>query len=173
MNDKRRFGNIKILLLDVDGVLTTGDVIYTDSGEQVKHFNVKDGLGIRMLMKAGIQVGIITGRKAGALHHRCRNLGLTMVYDGVRDKVKVLETIVAETGIDAADIAYIGDDLPDLAIMRKVGTAIAVADAHDMIHDTAHIATRAKGGNGAVREICESILKSQNKWDQLVKTLFE
>lgn len=162
-----------MLLLDVDGVLTAGEVIYTDSGDQIKQFNVRDGVGIRMVKKAGIQVGLITGRKAGALHHRCKNLGLTLVYDGVSDKVQVLNTILSETGLQADQVAFVGDDLPDLAVMRKVGLAVAVADAHDMIRATAHITTRAPGGRGAVREICEIILKAQNKWDQMVKTLFE
>jgi 3-deoxy-D-manno-octulosonate 8-phosphate phosphatase (KDO 8-P phosphatase) len=169
---EKRLKGIQMLLLDVDGVLTTGEIIYTDSGEQIKIFNVKDGLGIRMLKEAGIQVGVITGRKGEALRHRCQNLGLTLVFDGARDKIKAMEKIAGETGIPLESMAFVGDDLPDLSVMQKAGLAVAVADAHEMIRHIAHVTTRAKGGRGAVREICEAILKAQNKWDDLVDRLF-
>jgi 3-deoxy-D-manno-octulosonate 8-phosphate phosphatase (KDO 8-P phosphatase) len=163
---------IEILLLDVDGVLTQGDIVYNDSGEQIKRFNVRDGVGIRMLKNAGIQVGIITGRTAGALRHRCENLGLDLIFEGVHDKAAVLEQICARTGISAAAIAFMGDDLPDLGIMKKVGLPIAVADAHEMVRDAARMVTNAAGGRGAVREISEAILKAQGKWDALIRKLF-
>jgi 3-deoxy-D-manno-octulosonate 8-phosphate phosphatase (KDO 8-P phosphatase) len=169
---EKRLKGIQMLLLDVDGVLTTGEIIYTDSGEQIKIFNVKDGLGIRMLKEAGIQVGVITGRKGKALRHRCQNLGLTLVFDGARDKIKAMKKIAGETGIPLESMAFIGDDLPDLSVMQKAGLAVAVADAHEMIRHIAHVTTRAKGGRGAVREICEAILKAQNKWDDLIDRLF-
>lgn len=161
-----------MLLLDVDGVLTGGEIIYTDTGEQIKLFNVKDGVGIRMLKKAGIRVGIITGRSGGALRHRCDNLGIDLVFDGVHDKVGVLEQIMEKHRVAPAAIAFIGDDLPDLGILRQVGLAVAVADAHEMIRDAAHITTNAPGGRGAVREISEMILKAQGKWEALIKRLF-
>jgi 3-deoxy-D-manno-octulosonate 8-phosphate phosphatase (KDO 8-P phosphatase) len=169
---EKRLKGIQMLLLDVDGVLTTGEIIYTDSGEQIKIFNVKDGLGIRMLKEAGIQVGVITGRKGKALRHRCQNLGLTLVFDGARDKIKAMKKIAGETGIPLESMAFIGDDLPDLSVMQKAGLAVAVADAHEMIRHIAHVTTRAKDGRGAVREICEAILKAQNKWDDLIDRLF-
>jgi 3-deoxy-D-manno-octulosonate 8-phosphate phosphatase (KDO 8-P phosphatase) len=162
-----------MLLLDVDGVLTGGEIIYTDSGEQIKSFNVKDGVGIRMLKKAGIRVGIVTGRSGGALRHRCDNLGIDLVFDGVRDKTKVLEQIVTTHRVAPEAIAFVGDDLPDLGIMRQVGLAVAVADAHEIIRKTAHITTTVGGGRGAVREISEMILKTQGKWDDLIKRLFD
>jgi 3-deoxy-D-manno-octulosonate 8-phosphate phosphatase (KDO 8-P phosphatase) len=172
MQPTEQLKSIQILLLDVDGVLTQGDIIYNDTGEQIKRFNVRDGVGIRMLKKAGIQVGIITGRTAGALRHRCENLGLDLVFEGVHDKAAVLEQICANTGVPAAAMAFMGDDLPDLSIMKKVGVPIAVADAHEMVRDAARLVTNAAGGRGAVREISEAILKAQGKWDALVRRLF-
>jgi 3-deoxy-D-manno-octulosonate 8-phosphate phosphatase (KDO 8-P phosphatase) len=163
---------IRMVLLDVDGVLTAGEIIYGDSGEQHKIFDVKDGVGIRMLKAAGIRVGIVTGRAGEALLHRCRNLGIDLVFDGVRDKAKVLAQIVEQTGIDPEATAFVGDDLPDLSIMQKVGLAVAVADAHKMVRRAAHITTWAAGDRGAVREVCDAVIKAQGRWDELVQTLF-
>ncbi len=168
-----RLKKIRVLLLDVDGVLTAGEIIYSDRGEQLKVFNVKDGVGIRMLKAAGLQVGIITGRTGQALRHRCQNLGIDLVFDGIRDKTMVLRDLVAQTGIAEEQIAFIGDDLPDLAIMKKAGAAIAVADAHDLVKQAAHMTTQAGGGRGAVREACEAILKAQGNWDTLIQELFD
>jgi 3-deoxy-D-manno-octulosonate 8-phosphate phosphatase (KDO 8-P phosphatase) len=163
---------IQMVLLDVDGVLTAGEIIYSDNGDQLKVFNVKDGIGIRLLKEAGLQVGIITGRKGKALRHRCLNLGIDLIYDGVRDKLNVLETVTQRTGVAPAAMAYVGDDLPDLPIMKAVGLAVAVADAHELVRNCAHIVTKAPGGRGAVREISEAILKAQGQWDALIHRLF-
>ena len=163
---------IKLLLLDVDGVLTTGQVIYDDDGKETKIFNVRDGLGLRMLMEAGVSVGIVTGRRSMALTHRCKNLGIELLLDGIRDKAAALKKILVQTGIDAGATAFVGDDLPDLPIMRRVGVPIAVADAHEQIRDMALWTTAAKGGCGAVREVCERILKARDVWDELVERLF-
>ena len=164
---------IKMVLLDVDGVLTSGDIIYSDSGEQIKIFNVRDGVGIRLLKEAGLKVGIITGRKGKALHHRCVNLGIDLIFDGVRRKDKVLDDITARTGIPKDAMAFMGDDLPDLPVMKRVGLAVAVGDAHEIIRRKAHIITSAPGGKGAVREISEAILKAQGKWAELIGRLFD
>lgn len=172
MKPSEQLKQIEILLLDVDGVLTEGDIVYNDNGEQIKRFNVKDGVGIRMLKKAGLQVGIITGRTAGAVRHRCENLGLDLVFEGVHDKAAVLEQICAKTGVSSAAMAFMGDDLPDLGIMKKVGLPIAVADAHELVRDAARMVTNAEGGRGAVREISEAILKARGKWDTLIQGLF-
>lgn len=161
-----------MLLLDVDGVLTSGEIIYSDSGEQIKIFNVKDGIGIRLVKEAGIQVGIITGRKGKALQHRCDNLGIDLIFDGVRDKEKVLDDISAKTGIPYEEMAFIGDDLPDVPVMKKVGLAVAVGDASATVRQHAHMTTRAFGGKGAVREVCEAILMKQGIWDDLIQRLF-
>jgi 3-deoxy-D-manno-octulosonate 8-phosphate phosphatase (KDO 8-P phosphatase) len=164
---------VRLLLLDVDGVLTGGEIIYADNGDQIKHFNVKDGVGIRMLMKAGIRVGIITGRSSAALRHRCDNLGIDLVYDGVADKVEVLKRIVDQQEFSTEQIAFLGDDLPDLGILKRVGLAAAVADAHELVRKAVHLTTSARGGQGAVREISEMILKAQDKWDELIRRLFD
>ncbi len=167
-----RLKQIQMLLLDVDGVLTCGEIIYSDSGEQIKIFSVKDGVGIRLLKKAGFEVGIVTGRKGKALAHRCQNLGIDLVLDGVHDKAQAVERISTQTGVALEAMAFIGDDLPDLPAMKKVGLAVAVADAHDMVCRCAHMTTRALGGRGAVREVCEEILKAQGLWDELTRKLF-
>ncbi len=156
----------RLLLLDVDGVLTDGTITYTDSGEQIKSFSSKDGLGIRLLMEASIMVGIVTGRASNALLHRCQNLGIDLVFDGVKDKAKALDTIVLKTGIPPDHIAFMGDDLIDLPAMLKVGVAITVPNAPAEVRDRAHIITRSQGGKGAVREICETILKAQGLWEK-------
>jgi 3-deoxy-D-manno-octulosonate 8-phosphate phosphatase (KDO 8-P phosphatase) len=167
-----RLQQIKLVLLDVDGVLTPGQIIYDDSGNQLKIFDVKDGLGIRLLKEAGIGVGIVTGRTGSALRHRCSNLGIDLIFDGIRDKRAVLEKIKERTGIAAQATAFVGDDLPDIPIMRRVGLAVAVADAHELVRQCAHMTTRAPGGRGAVREVCETILKSQGRWEELINKLF-
>ncbi len=167
-----RLKQIALVLLDVDGVLTTGQVIYDDTGQETKVFHVRDGLGIRMLMEAGIQVGIVTGRRSTALVHRCRNLGITLLKDGIHDKAAALEAILKETGVTAAATAFVGDDLPDLPIMRRVDVPIAVGDAHALVKQAAAITTRANGGCGAVREISERILKARGDWEPLINRLF-
>jgi len=167
--DINKLKRIKLLLLDVDGVLTDGCIIYNDNGAETKIFNVKDGLGIRLLMEAGIKVGIVTGRTSKALYHRCNNLGISLIFDGVHEKTSVLELISEQTGLRAEEIAFVGDDLPDLPLLRRVGLSIAVADAHETIIENADMITSAKGGVGAVREICEAILKAQGFWNKIVE----
>jgi 3-deoxy-D-manno-octulosonate 8-phosphate phosphatase (KDO 8-P phosphatase) len=167
-----RLKSIRMVLLDVDGVLTAGEIIYGDSGEQFKIFNVKDGVGIRMLKAAGIQVGIVTGRGGEALRHRCTNLGIDLVFEGVRDKAQALDQALARTGLTAEVTAFLGDDLPDLAILKKVGLAVAVADAHEAVRAVAQLITRASGGRGAVRELSDAILQAQGRWDELIQKLF-
>lgn len=160
---------IKLLVLDVDGVLTDGRIIYTDSGEQIKQFLSRDGLGLRLLMDNGIQVGIITGRRSGALTHRCRNLGITLVFDGISNKADALDQMAQQTGIHPSAIAFMGDDLIDLPAMARAGIAIAVADAANEVKARADIVTKAVGGQGAVREICEAILKAAGLWQNALK----
>ncbi len=162
--------NIRLLLLDVDGVLTDGSIIYNEHGEETKVFHVRDGLGIRLLQKAGIYVGIVTGRAASnALMHRCRNLEIELIFDDVRDKAAVLTKILKQLKISVQEIAFVGDDLIDLPIMRQIGLPIAVADAHELVMETASWTTTARGGQGAVREVCEALLKAQKKWRPLLE----
>ncbi len=158
-----------MLLLDVDGVLTDGKITYSDSGEQIKSFDSKDGLGLRLLMDAGIKVGIITGRSSNALNHRCKNLGINLLFDNVSDKAAVLDKIIQETGIQTQGIAFIGDDLIDLPAMRKVGVAVTVNNAPTDVKTHADIVLSKNGGNGAVREFCEDILKAKGLWNEIMK----
>lgn len=161
--------HIKLLILDVDGVLTDGGIIYNDNGVETKIFNVKDGLGIRLLMQAGINLCIATGRRSNALYNRCKNLGIEHIFDGADDKAAILDLILDRTGVSAEQVAFIGDDLPDLALMKKVGLSIAVADAHKTVLKNADMVTSTKGGNGAVREVCEAILKAQGFWENILE----
>ncbi len=163
--------SIRLLLLDVDGVLTDGGIVYDDAGAEIKTFNVRDGLGIRLLMLAGVPVGIATGRRSPALLHRCANLKITMIFDGLAQKTGVLDIIADQTGITADEIAYIGDDLMDISLMQKVGVSIAVADAHPLVISAAHMVSRFPGGRGAVREICEMILMAKGVWDDMLQRL--
>ena len=166
--NKEKLVNIKLLLLDVDGVLTDGKITYTDKGEEIKSFNSKDGLGIRLLMDAGIKVGIITGRKSNALAHRCKNLGIDLLFDGITDKVKAFNIILKKTKMTANETAFAGDDLLDLGVMKLAGLSISPADAHPHIQKYADMVTRQNGGDGAVREICDEILKAQGKWESII-----
>nr|WP_320194087.1 HAD-IIIA family hydrolase [uncultured Desulfobacter sp.] len=160
--------DIQLLLLDVDGVLTDGSITYTDTGEQIKTFNAKDGLGIRLLMDAGILVGIVTARVSGALRHRCENLGITLVFDGIRDKAGALASISETTQVSTAQIAFMGDDLIDLPAMTRAGFAFTVADAPVEVKDRADLITELPGGKGAVRQACEAILKAKGLWENAI-----
>jgi len=164
-----KFKKIKLLLLDVDGVLTDGSIIYDDMGSQIKIFNAKDGLGIRLVMLAGVQVGIATGRRSQALVHRCENLGISLIFEGLISKIDVLNAIFQRTGIPPDEIAFVGDDLVDLPLMKHVGVSIAVSDAHEIVISHADMVTKASGGKGAVREICETILKATGQWDHVIE----
>ena len=166
---ENKLKKIKLLLLDVDGVLTDGSIIYNDSGEEIKEFNVKDGLGIRLLIEAGIEVCIITGRKSDALKHRCKNLGIDHIFQGVSNKGSLLDLIFKQTGATPEETAFIGDDIPDLSVMSLVKIPIAVSDAHASVKKKALIVTTAKGGKGAVREISEAILKAKGLWEEILK----
>ncbi|MBW1894547.1 MAG: HAD hydrolase family protein [Deltaproteobacteria bacterium] len=162
----KKLEQVEIFLLDVDGVLTDGNIIYNDDGIETKAFNVKDGLGIRLLESAGIKTVIITGRSSKALLHRCEDLGISEIFDGVTRKAPVLDIILSKFKIQPEQTAFMGDDLPDLPLMDLVGLPIAVADAHEAVRQKAHMVTAAKGGKGAVREVCESILKAKNVWER-------
>lgn len=161
--------NIRLLLLDVDGVMTDGRIIYGADDQEIKQFHVRDGLGIRLAMRAGIQVGVVTGRRSEALMNRCRNLGIELIYAGAVDKASLLERIAAESKVSPEAMAFVGDDLVDLPLMQKVGLSFAVADAHELVRAHADLTTAAPGGSGAVREICELLLKSQGRWENIVR----
>lgn len=165
---EEKIKKIELLLLDVDGVLTNEAIIYNDDGKEIKAFNVKDGLGLRLLMNAGIKTGIVTGRRSNALSCRLRNLGVTLVYDGVSEKGPLLPTIVRDTGVSPENMAFIGDDLPDIPLLKRVGLPIAVGNAHELVIEICEIVTEKRGGEGAVREVCERILKTKGLWERSI-----
>ena len=151
---------IRLLLMDCDGVLTDGRIWLTADGEEQKAFHVRDGQGIVLLHRAGVQTGIISGRASAATERRARELGMIFLRQGVTDKVPVLEELLRDAGVSPEHCAYIGDDVGDVEIMKRVGFAVAVADAADAAKHVAHFITTAGGGKGAVREVCETILQA-------------
>ena len=152
---------IRLLVLDVDGVLTDGRLYYGADGEKLKVFDVQDGYGIKALRAAGIEVAVITGRRSAALRHRCRELGLKHVLQGVEDKRSAFERLIGRLGVSAESCAAIGDDAPDVPLMRAVGLAYAVRNAHSVARRVAHRITRLAGGRGAVREVCDELLRAR------------
>ena len=163
-----RARRIKLLLLDCDGVLTDGGLYYTFDGKRVlegaKVFHIHDGLGLKLAREAGLKVGIISGRISPALSARARDLQIDYLHQGIDDKLSVYEHIRTTEGVAGEEVAYAGDDLPDLPVMRRVGLAIAVADAVVEVRESAHFVTNKPGGRGAAREIAELLLKAQDKW---------
>jgi 3-deoxy-D-manno-octulosonate 8-phosphate phosphatase (KDO 8-P phosphatase) len=155
---------VRLFFVDVDGVLTDGRITLNERGEEITSFHVKDGLGLKMLMSEGVAVVIITGRTSGAVVHRARELGIADLYQGSGDKGALCRRILEEKGIHRDAACAMGDDLPDLAMFRETGVAIAVADAAEEVRRQADYVTRSAGGHGAVREACEWILKQQGEW---------
>ena len=156
-----RLTELKLLAFDVDGVFTDGRFYLSDDGIETKAFNTQDGFGIRRLITSGIVVAVISGRHSGAVETRMAELGVEHVILGSRDKVAALRELIAQLGIAAEECAYVGDDIPDLDLMRHVGYSIAVANAVDEVRDYCDYTTRASGGFGAVREICDLVLAAQ------------
>lgn len=154
---------VRLLLLDVDGVLTDGRLYYGNNGEELKAFNIQDGLGIKLLQKNGIQVGIITGRTSALLARRAAELGIKLVVQGREDKLVALNEMLEDSEYQMEEIAFLGDDLPDLAVIRRVGLGVAVANARPVIAQHAIWQTSACGGHGAVRELAELLLDAQGK----------
>jgi 3-deoxy-D-manno-octulosonate 8-phosphate phosphatase (KDO 8-P phosphatase) len=155
---------IKLLLLDVDGVLTDGRIVMDRRGDEIKHFDARDGQGIRLLQRAGIRVGIISGRSSAAVRQRARDLGIELLYQRAEDKLAVYAKIKRDADFSDREIAYGGDDLVDLPLLRRVGLAITINDGWPDLRRHCDYVTRASGGRGAVREIAELLLKSQGKW---------
>jgi len=151
-------------LLDVDGVLTDGRIVIDHRGGEIKYFHARDGQGIRLLQRAGIRVGIVSGRSSSAVRHRAKDLGIQLLYQRAEDKIAVYEKIKRKTGLTDSEIAYAGDDLVDVPLLRRVGLAITVNDGWPDLKRLCNYVTRALGGKGAVREIAELLLKTQRKW---------
>ena len=163
MDVTARARRVRLAIFDVDGVMTDGTLYIGESGEVFKAFNILDGHGIKMLQAAGVTTAIISGRFSPALTRRAAELGIEHVKQGSADKVEDFEHLSATLGVQALDCAFVGDDLPDLAVMRRCGFAVAVANAVDAVKEAAHHVTQASGGRGAVREFCELVLRAQGR----------
>lgn len=159
---------IKLLLLDVDGVLTDGRLLFSNSGEEIKAFSTLDGHGIKTLIQSGIQVGIITGRTSKLVERRARDLGIEILVQGREDKLIALDEILADNNIEKATICYVGDDFPDLAVMRAVGLSASVPNGHPDVKSAASLITERRGGEGAVREVADYLLKAQGLYQALL-----
>jgi 3-deoxy-D-manno-octulosonate 8-phosphate phosphatase (KDO 8-P phosphatase) len=164
---------IKLLLLDVDGVMTDGRIIYANGGEEAKAFDVKDGHGLKLIQRAGIQVGIITGRQSEIVARRAAELGIEIVYQGAKDKMQPFREILESLGLEPSEVAYVGDDVIDLPVMRQVGFSVTVADAVDDIKPYVDLVTSRPGGRGAVREVCDLLLKESGRWSSVTSRYFE
>jgi 3-deoxy-D-manno-octulosonate 8-phosphate phosphatase (KDO 8-P phosphatase) len=160
--------NIKLLILDVDGVLTDGSIILDNEGNEFKSFHVRDGHGIKMLERVGVKVAIITGRHSKVVERRAHELGITEVYQRCHIKSVAYEHLLEKMDLKDEEVAYIGDDIVDIPIFKRVGFSIAVADATEETKAEAMMVTKNRGGRGAVREVCEFILKSKGKWEELM-----
>lgn len=158
---------IKLLLLDVDGVMTDGRIVYDANGIETKFFNVKDGHGIKMLQRAGIEVGIISGRESMVVTNRAAELGISLVYQKALDKLTPYLEILAIRGLKDEEIAFMGDDIIDIPVMRRVGFAAAPQDALAYVLDHADYVAANRGGWGAVREVCDLILKGTGRWEEI------
>jgi 3-deoxy-D-manno-octulosonate 8-phosphate phosphatase (KDO 8-P phosphatase) len=160
---------IKLLLLDVDGVLTDGRLYFSNQGDEFKTFSTLDGHGIKMLQKSGVKVGIITGRTSNLVAKRSSDLGIKILMQGREDKWDALQEILNLHPLSLEEIAFMGDDWPDLAVMSRVGLALAPANGHQSVVERSHWQSQARGGEGAVREACDMIMKAQNTYDQLLQ----
>ena len=158
---------VRVLILDVDGVLTDGEIIIDDVGRETKHFNVRDGHGLIMLMRYGVEVVLLTGRTSQVVSHRALDLGIKEIYQGVFNKLIVFEEILRKKNIVPAATAFVGDDVVDVPVLRRVGFSATVADASADLKNVVDYVTEHKCGRGAVREICEIILKAQGKWPEV------
>ncbi len=160
---EKKAAKIKLLFLDVDGVLTDGRIIMNAHGEEIKAFDVKDGQGLKMLLSIGVEVAIVSGRKSRVVEYRARDLGIKQLYQGVNDKKSLCRQLIEERGLEKEQVCCMGDDLPDLAMFRESGLRIAVADAAEEVRRAADRVTKNRGGRGAVREVCEWLLACRRK----------
>lgn len=156
---------IRLVIFDVDGVLTDGSLYLGDDGQEYKAFNSRDGHGMKMLQATGVEIGIITGRTSQVVQHRMDGLGIRHVYQGKQEKLPAFEELVAKLGLPPHQVAYVGDDVVDLPVMRRVGLAVAVQDAAPLVKQHAHWTTDHGGGRGAARDVCEMIMRAQGTLD--------
>lgn len=160
-----RIKPLRLIAFDVDGVLTDGGLYLSDSGEEFKRFNSLDGHGLKMLKASGMELAIITGRTSKCVELRAKNLGITRLYQGVEDKLAVMQSLLATLNLAPEAAAFMGDDVVDLPVMRRVGLALSVPDAPQIVRDHAHYVSQRDAGHGAVREVCELILAAQGNLD--------
>ena len=174
INDiSERAKRVKLLILDIDGVMTDGRIVYSVYGDELKFFDVQDGLGINLLNRAGIKTVIITAKKSRIVKLRARDLKVAKAYQGFSDKLIPFNKILRRFKVKPDDICFIGDDLIDIPVLKRVGFAVAVPNAMDEVKGSVHHITSKAGGRGAVREICDLILKSQGKWDLATSKYFK
>lgn len=167
-----RAKRIKVFIVDMDGVLTDGHIVYSGYGDELRFFDVQDGFGITLLSKAGIKTIIITARKSRIARHRARDLKVTKIYHGFMDKLVPFNDIMKRFKVTPEEICFMGDDLIDIPVLKRIGFAVAVPNAVEEAKKFAHYVTSNNGGHGAVREICDLILKSQDKWDLVTSKYF-
>ncbi len=160
-----RLEKVRALVLDVDGVMTDGKLTFLPNNQEAKTFHMRDGLGVRLLLAAGLKVAVVSGRDSEVVVRRCEELRVSILLQGIHDKVGAVEQIRTALAVDLDAMAYVGDDLPDLPAFQRVGFAFAVADAASEVRQAAHVVLRHNGGHGAVREACEHILKAQGHWN--------
>ncbi|HOW56625.1 MAG TPA: HAD-IIIA family hydrolase [Smithellaceae bacterium] len=164
---KEKLSRVKMLIMDVDGVLTDGRIIMDDAGRETKNFDVRDGHGIKVVQRYGIKVVLLTGRRSEVVKRRARDLDIKQVYQKVFNKKEILAEILRKNKLQAAEVAFIGDDIIDIPVLRAVGFAAAVGDALDVVKKAVDYVTKHGGGRGAVREVCEMILQAQGKWPEI------
>ncbi len=170
---KERILKVKLLMLDVDGVLTDGRIIYGDYGDELKFFNVQDGFGLVMLRRAGIPIVAITSKKSRVNQRRAKELKISKLYQNVRDKRKLFEKIVKKMKLKHEEVCFIGDDLMDIPVLSRVGFAVAVHNAVEDVKESVHYITLKSGGHGAVREVTDLIMKTQHKWHDATERYFQ
>ncbi len=166
---KQRCQPIRLILSDVDGVLTDGRIVLDDRGVESKQFSARDGMGIRLWQKAGYRFGLITARRSQLVQLRAKDLDIEIVHQGAIDKLTAMRQILDELHLAPEQVCYIGDDWPDLSVVRAAGLGVAVADACEELREAADFVTRAMGGSGAVRELIESVLKNQGRWEEVTR----
>jgi len=165
----RKAKKIRLLLLDVDGILTDGRILYNEKGQEIKWFHVQDGQGIRWLLREGIEVGFLSGRSSRAVEMRAEELGVSFLFQGIKDKTKIFEKLLQKTKLDPEQISFMGDDFMDLPLLKKVGLSISVSNGHPLVQKKVDYVTRAAGGLGAVREVSELIFRAQGKWESILR----
>jgi len=169
---EERLKKIKLLILDVDGVLTDGRIIFDSNAVESKFFNVKDGHGIKMLQRSGVEVGIISGRESQVVYNRAVELGIGQVYQKALDKLVPYRQMLEATGLTDEEVAFMGDDVIDIPILKRVGFAAAPADAVNEVFPFVQFVSKNRGGWGAVREVCDLILKGQGTWDAVTSRYY-